>query len=465
MIPPTRNAWIAGIVLLAGLGGCARQGAPTGGPEDRRPPLVISVEPDTFAVVEPGLDRFRVRFNERISERSGSGDLASAVVISPEVEEVEVEHHRTSLEIHVRGGLAPGRVYTIRILPEIQDMFGNPMAVPFEWAVSTGGQFTENAVVGQVWDRATGDFLDGVRVVLTPDTGVPEGGAAEAEGALNYAVTSGQEGLFALRLLPEGPFRILAFQDRNSDRILDPTEPVGSTADSLGPADTLFLSLHVLLPDSTPAVLAQGEVLDSMVVRLLFDDFVDPTVELDGVAVSLSPDTTAAADPIDSVLVAALPEDLPGVARLFHEGGWAEYRDSLRIVRDSLLLLAVEEALAAGDTAGAAMLASAGIEPLPGESQPGGRPTGDPTAILPDGTPVPQPSIVLLLDGPLPPEAPVRILLSGVVNLNGLPAGGGEASVRWSPTPADTVSADSLAAPPDTAAAPDTGRVGTLPEP
>ncbi len=457
-----RGPWAtraAGLALLAALGACARQGAPTGGPQDRRPPLVVSVEPDTFAVVEPGLDRLKVEFNERISERSSTGDLASAVLISPEIPDLEVKHNRSGLEIRIPGGLQADRVYTIRILPEIQDMFGNPMAVPFEWAISTGGRFTVNAVVGQVWDRATGGFLEGVRVVLTPEGVDPDA------PPLDYAVRSGNEGLYALRVLPVGAFRVTAFQDSNSDRILDAMEPVGTARDSLGPADTVFLSIPVLMPDTTAAVLAQTEVLDSTVVRLQFDDYLDPTVSLDGVTVGLEPDTVSSAE-ADSPVAGgpAVAEELPGPARLFHEFQWTQFRDSLQATRDSLLGLEVERARAVGDSARADSLAAAGIEPLPGGPAGPGQ-GGPPGQTLPDGTPVPQPSLVLLLDGPLPSGVPVRIVLTGVVNLNRLEDGGGAVTALWAPPAPDSVPADTLAAVGDSAAVPDTGRVVLFPRP
>jgi len=430
--------------------------------QDRIPPVVVSVEPEPFALVEPGTDRLRVRFNERISEQTGSGLLEDAVQISPEVAELEVEHKRDGLEVKIPGGLRPGVAYTIRIVPILRDMFGNPMAVPFEWAVSTGGDFSENAVVGQVWDRATGEYLRDVRVVMTPDP-------REEGDTPRYVVTSGEEGLYALRILPPGSFRLEAFQDRNRNREPDAGEPRGSVVDSLGPADTLFLSLAVLVPDTTAAILAQGEVLDSLVVRLLFDDFVDPTVPVEGVAVTLGPDT-AQVPPEEAGLVPDSlrgdPRDIPGVARVFHEGEWMAYRAALAAARDSLLREAVDAARSAGDTVRADSLAEAGPDPVPGGPMRGAAPgaPGGPGggATLPDGTPRPAASLVILLDGPLPAGVPVLVRVDGVVNLNGLPGGGGAVPVTWVPQVAE-VPADTTGVLPDSAAIPDTGRAAVPP--
>jgi hypothetical protein len=454
---PGRSARVVALLALgSGVVSCARQGAPPGGPEDRRPPVVISVEPDTFARVDPELDRLRIRFNERISRQATGGSLDQAVEISPEVPELEVKHDRQGLDIHIPGGLRPGLTYRVRITPAIRDMFGNPMAVPFEWMFSTGGEFTENAVVGQVWDRATGELLPDVRVVLQP--------REPSLDSLAFVSRSATEGLFALRSVPAGAFDVVAFQDRNGDRTLGETEAVGrADIPALGVADTVFLSVSLLVPDTTVAALVQTEVLDSTAVRVVFDDFVDPTRPLDGLETGLAPLPPDSAGVLPPQPDGALPE----VARVFHEWEWDAYQDSIRAVADSLAILAADSAAAAADTVPAIPAVADTVAPGPParEVEAGGvarvrRPAGGvrgPTPepeVLPDGTPIPQPSVVLLLDGPLPPEITVEVRVQGITNLNGLEGGGGQRPVLWSPPapdtiPPDTVPADSL--PPDTA--------------
>ncbi|HSG49769.1 MAG TPA: hypothetical protein VLA43_18240, partial [Longimicrobiales bacterium] len=254
--------------------------------------------------------------------------------------------------------------------------------------------------------------------------------------------------------------------DRNRNRELDPAEPRGSVRDSLGPADTLFRSLPILLPDTTAAVLAQVETLDSTVVRLLFDDFLDPTVSLDGATVTLARDTATVAPEAAALVPDSLrgdPAAIPGVARPFHEGEWAGYRESLSAARDSLLRAAIEAARNAGDTVRADSLAEAGPDPVPGgpvrAAAASGRGGTGGGATLPDGTPRPAPSLVILLDGPLPAGIPVLFRVDGVVNLNGLPGGGGAVSAMWVPPLPDTAAADTTGILPDSAAVPDTGRV------
>ncbi|GIT50630.1 MAG: hypothetical protein Ct9H300mP15_08430 [Gemmatimonadota bacterium] len=69
-----------GIVLASS---CAQQGAPPGGPEDLRPPIVIRTVPDTFELLGTMDGSIRFEFDERISERPSSGTFDNAVIISP----------------------------------------------------------------------------------------------------------------------------------------------------------------------------------------------------------------------------------------------------------------------------------------------------------------------------------------------------------------------------------------------
>ena len=76
-----------GIVLASS---CAQQGAPPGGPEDLRPPIVIRTVPDTFELLRTLDGSIRFEFDERISERPSSGTFDNAVIISPRTGELIV---------------------------------------------------------------------------------------------------------------------------------------------------------------------------------------------------------------------------------------------------------------------------------------------------------------------------------------------------------------------------------------
>ena len=123
-------AGVAAALLGAAALSCARPGTPRGGPEDRRPPVVIEAEPAPRASVADPNTPIRFRFSERISERPARGVLDDAVLVSPMTGAVQVDHGSEELRVFVAGGLRSGLVYRVTVLPVIVDLFGNRMSEP-----------------------------------------------------------------------------------------------------------------------------------------------------------------------------------------------------------------------------------------------------------------------------------------------------------------------------------------------
>ena len=273
-LPHGRGVALLGLPALLLAAACARQEAPPGGEVDRLPPVVVAVVPEAFAAVEPTRDPIRIEFNERISERLAGGTLEDAVTVSPRTGDVRVEHSRDALEVEVLGGLQPGLVYRVTVRPVVRDMFNNTMREPFEFGFSTGGLFHETALAGLIVDRLTGRPLHDL-VVRVVGQGGPD---APADSVVHLARTD--SGVYTLRWLPPGPYRVVAFQDRNRDFLDDALEIQGRREITLAAGDTAFLDFPVLEPDTTAALITRAEVVDSATIRLTFSDFLDPDLPL-----------------------------------------------------------------------------------------------------------------------------------------------------------------------------------------
>ncbi|RMH14371.1 MAG: hypothetical protein D6701_11320, partial [Gemmatimonadetes bacterium] len=351
-----RAVCLAGTLYAAGA--CAKPGMPPGGPEDRLPPQVVATEPDTFAVL-PG--RFagsvRIRFNERISERTTGGSLDNAVVVSPRTGRVRVRHGRDALEVNVAGGFPAGRVYRVTVLPVIRDMFNNTMADPFELVFSTGPAPVPTTIAGLVSDRLTGQPVEGATVTAVA--------AADSAAAVHVAVTD-SAGVYALRYLPEGRYELTAFVDVNRNGEPDFREPADGSVGLVGPGDTLLLALRVLPPDTTPARLTGAEVLGPDAVRVALDDYLDPDDPLTGVRVTrVAPDSSA-----EAALAVLHEHAYADFARARRDSIAQARRDSLRAAGDPIAA-APPDTAAAGPGAGGAPPAAVSeerAEPLPGRS-------------------------------------------------------------------------------------------------
>lgn len=416
-----RRPWVplAAAACTAVAAACARQGAPSGGPQDRRPPVIVGVRPDTFAQVEPGNRSIRIQFDEPLSESPSTGSLDQAVQISPRTGEIDVSHHGDALEVKIEGGFQPGVLYRVTVLPVIRDRFQNTLLDPFEWVFSTGPEFAPNALAGEVWDRVTGEPVPSIDVFAVSDDSV------------RYTARTDSLGLFVMRYLPPGSYGLRSFDDRNANDSADAFEIQGvGEAVALGSADTLLTAFWVMLPDTTPPRLAQGEKIDSSTVRLIFDDPLDPEQSLEGLVRGMYRDSG----------------NTPGVLRALHPWRYRIYLDSIAAMREAEALLA-----AAADTAA--------VEAEPPAPDEGGD-DDEVEARLPNGERVPEREIVLLLRGPIEGGSVYTVVLGSLTNISGITSEEGEGLFRLPADPAPPA-ADTVAA--DTVAVPDTAGVTTPP--
>lgn len=399
--------------------------------------MLVSVEPDTFARIEPGDGRIRIRFDETLSEQVQGGTLDDVVQVSPRTGAVKVSQSGQELEVEIEGGFQPDVVYRVTVLPKLTDRFSNALLAPFEWVFSTGPDFEPTALAGEVWDRVTGEPIPDAWVTALDDDSVA------------YVAVTDTAGIFAMRYLPSGRYSIGGLLDRDRDRIADAFEAQGSAPDiRLGRADTLLTSFALLVPDTTPPRLVQGEKLDSAVLRIIFDDPLDPALSLDGFIRGMYRDSG----------------NTPGVLRVLQEWDYEVWSDSIAAERSA----AAEAAEgAAGAEAGAAEGREAAL-PDSLEIQPGGLQTGDTLAaegdtvaeaeaaergeeqFLPNGERIPRNSLVLLLRGVIEGGDIYTVVHGAVRNISGLETEEGEGEIRLAADPeppaADTLAADSLAA-------------------
>jgi len=390
---------------------------------------VIRVEPDSSATLASD-GRVRFHFDERISEQVSEGDLQAAVTVSPLTGSVRVSHGRTALTVSLEGGFRPGLVYRVTLLPVVSDLFGNRMTEAFEVVFSTGGSPEATATLaGEVWDRLTGQGVRGATV------------RAVGADSLVHVARADQEGIFAFRYLPAGDFVVTGFQDLDRDGAPGPREPQGSVPASLTPGDTVLMEIPVLPMDTTPADVGGARALDATTIVVDFDDYLDPTVPVDRIEVRLTREDGAA----------------PSVDRLFHEQEYGRYVDQ---VADSFArldsidaatgagalpdsgALGVADSLPAPDSARAVVPgdAGAGVEPRPGRATPPRLSGSRGAQASSGGRTLPTQRIVARLAGPLEGEVEYRVRVDGVVNVNGLDGGGGEASLVYTPPAPDTSS-------------------------
>lgn len=397
------------------------------------PPYVVESVPDTFATVPDSVEirEFEFRFSERISERPSSGVMDNAVVVSPAAGNVRVSHGRDGISVRTQHALEPGRVYRITVLPLINDMFGNRLRDPFDLVLSTGGEFVPNVVAGFVEDRVTGAAVEGVRV---------QARFVDQEGTPVHWNYTGSDGVFSLRYVPSGNFETRAWQDRNRNDTVDASEPVTDwRRGALGAeADTSFMVLSLIAPDTTGPRLASVAAEDSVTLSFEFDDYLNPC--------------------IPGILIEGFArweesegDTLSEAVRMYHE------HEHLRRQAELADSIARAESGEEEDQPPAPAMTLAGCAAAEGE------PSGLSGQLLPS-----QSLVGVLEDWQLTPSRPYLAGVTSVGNIAGATSGEAAALVVWEPTvDSAAIAPDTTQADPDTAeavadttqTAPDTAQV------
>lgn len=208
-----------GIVFLLALilAGCAQVGSISGGEEDVTPPKVVEngIDPPNGSL------RFQqktitFRFNEYIKLNSP----AETVSLVPADAKVKVESRKKTLTLTIEGELKPETTYAIYLNGTVQDITeGNDSLI--QYVFSTGNFIDTLKYTGFVTDAFTYKPLKDVFVGLYPaqDSGFVKKPA--------YFSKSEASGKFNLYYVKPGSYKILAFEDKNKDMLLQKSERVG----------------------------------------------------------------------------------------------------------------------------------------------------------------------------------------------------------------------------------------------
>jgi hypothetical protein len=377
------------LILLIAVVGCAQVGAPPGGPEDRNPPRLLRISPDTNALnARPR--NVDLRFDEIVNERPARGgpDLASLFVISPSRGRVDVRWRRSRVEIRPRRGWVPNTTYTITQLPGITDLRGNVDSAEHRYLFTTGAARAPATIRGQVFDWVAGRVAPRayVEAVQLPDS-------------LTYAEFADSLGRFTFRYLPAGRYHLRALIDANTNRTLDRRELFDSATITL--QDSVQRELLAFIHDSIGPGIADVSATDSMTLRVTFDRPLQPSVPVTAEQFSVRAADSSVV-PITAVLVGSA------------------YQKQLE---DSLKAKAARDSATAAATADSIRRANPQAAPPPRPTppvQPPRGPAADTTPPPRPSAPVPETFAIIRLGQPVKPATSYRVRAEVLRNLMGI---------------------------------------------
>ena len=256
-----RQRLIATAAAAAALA-CASASPPPGGPEDRSPPRLVAVTPDSNAVNVRERNVTFV-FDETINDRgSGAQELDNYFLISPSDGNPHVSYHRSRIEVRPRKGFRENTAYMVTLLPGLGDLRGNTSRAGASVVFSTGPTIPPHRISGTVFDWAAERPAPRALIqAVTPDS-------------VMYLAQSDSAGRFTLGPLPAGSYLVRAIIDANNNRAQDRTEAFDTLRVAAPQASPV--ELLAIVRDTLPPRITAVAVADSVSLRVTFDRFLDP---------------------------------------------------------------------------------------------------------------------------------------------------------------------------------------------
>ncbi|MDB5198398.1 MAG: hypothetical protein JWO92_361 [Chitinophagaceae bacterium] len=210
--------------ILVLTSGCAQIIAPTGGPRDTLPPILVSTTPKIPATNFTG-NRINLYFDEYVHIE----ELQQNLLVSPTPKNNPyIDFKLRSVSIRLRDTLEPNTTYTINLGNSIRDINENNIVKDFRYVFSTGATIDSLKFSGKVQLAETGK-TDSTLIVLLyknlADTAV-------AKLKPKYIARLDGTGNFSFQNLAAGEYKIYALKDADGSKTYNIKTELFAFADS-----------------------------------------------------------------------------------------------------------------------------------------------------------------------------------------------------------------------------------------
>lgn len=226
----TRYIFIALLAIIALQ--CANPGTPTGGPRDRKPPVLVNSIPSANATGFSG-DMVTLIFDENIQLKEQDKKF---VVSPPMTIPPKLDAHGNTVRVRFDSDtvLMPGTTYTFDFADCLSDLNEGNIYENFTFTFSTGESQDTMMISGNVYDAETVSPVEGVYVLLQSNLA---DSAFRKVPPIRIAKTDAA-GRFAIKNVPANrDYRIFALDDNNRNYIFDqPGEKIAWHGQTIRPS-------------------------------------------------------------------------------------------------------------------------------------------------------------------------------------------------------------------------------------
>ena len=277
MIRKLKHLFFCLALLLTGFFAqyCANAVAPTGGPKDDKPPVVVETVPENHSTNFGG-KKIEITFDEYVTLENANQN----VLISPPLsEKPDIKLKNKTVVIKFKETLATNTTYTINFGESIKDLHEGNLFKDYVFSFSTGDHIDTLCIAGKVLNAVDQKPVENAYVSLysadrenldsLPLTTVP-----------NYITKTDKEGKFKLNGLADKKYLVFALKDVNSNLYFDqPNEEVAfldtlvaaSLAQMPKPAvvDSTATDSTIVINDSISQMKADSIVGDSVAIETI----------------------------------------------------------------------------------------------------------------------------------------------------------------------------------------------------
>ena len=239
------------LLLLLFAIGCAKRGAPTGGPIDSIPPVLINASPKRNTI-RFDKEKFVLTFNEYVT----LNEVSKQLIVSPPMEKSRYSVYPQTgasrkVTIEFNDSLNPETTYTFNFGESIQDNNEGNILPYFTYTLSTGDEIDSLFLKGTVTDAFEAETPPYVSLQLYPVDSTHNDSTIYKDKPL-YVASTLDTTTFRFQNLKAGKYELIALLDNASNYVFD------QNIDKIG-----FANNYIELPkDSVVALTIFNEIVN-----------------------------------------------------------------------------------------------------------------------------------------------------------------------------------------------------------
>ncbi|NOS91587.1 MAG: DUF2141 domain-containing protein [Cyclobacteriaceae bacterium] len=202
--------WAA--IILIVFSHCANQTSPAGGPQDKKPPELVSSNPANNQKNFTG-KTIELTFDEYVKLKAPEEE----VLISPSIgKEIKYTAKKNKIIVSTKGGWKENTTYSIAFRESIQDITESNPANNLRLAFSTGSTIDSLEIQGRISEIFKEEIPDKITVALySSDT------FNIFKHTPTYFTKANKKGKFSIKNLKPGKYFIYAFDDKNKNLLVE----------------------------------------------------------------------------------------------------------------------------------------------------------------------------------------------------------------------------------------------------